>query len=177
MPFYILSLFKHSFSKSVNSGKVKKSLVTRHFLFFCILQLHKDKKTEANIYYIIHIIMFARVHYYNVFMIPFSFYRPLKGLLKNGKKWKVTSDEWLFHLLGFQEAFLLSAYLPKTTSRRAASHVPTQMAIRRDAAPTASGRSFCPHATYLFHRRKRSNARHSGQLLHFGDFFCIFALC
>lgn len=29
--------------------------------------------------------MFARVHYYNVFIIPLSFYRPLKGLLKNGK--------------------------------------------------------------------------------------------
>lgn len=86
--------------------------------------------------------MFARVHYYNVFIIPLSFYRPLKGLLKNGKNWKVTSDEWLFHLSGFQGAFLLSAYLPKTTSRRAASHVPTQMTIRRDVAPTASGRSW-----------------------------------
>ena len=55
MLFYILSLFKHSLSKSGNSGKVKKALVTRHFYFFCILQLHKDKETEANIYYIIYI--------------------------------------------------------------------------------------------------------------------------
>ena len=37
--------------------------------------------------------MFARVHYYKVFIIPLSFYRPRKGLLKNGKKRKVTSDE------------------------------------------------------------------------------------
>ena len=102
--------------------------------------------------------MFARVHYYNVFIIPLSFYRPRKGLLKNGKKWKVTSDEWLFHFSDFQGAFLLSAYLPQTAWRRTTFCVPTQLAIRRDVAPTASPRSFCPLATYLFHRGKRSNA-------------------
>ena len=37
---------------------------------------------------------------------------------------------------------LLCARCPRTAWRRTASHVPTQMAIRRDVAPTASGRSW-----------------------------------
>lgn len=58
---------------------------------------------------------------------------------------------------------------PITAWRRSRQYVPTQIAIRRDAVDGTSGRSGR-------HVIRDKDARDSGQLLHFGDFFCIFAL-
>ena len=56
---------------------------------------------------------------------------------------------------------------PPATSRRSGRYVGTQLAARRHEEGDERG----------MHGILDKDARDSGQLLYFADFFCIFALC
>ena len=64
------------------------------------------------------------------------------------------------------------------TWRRSADCIGTQLAVHRHEEGDERGmRGGCTGFLTRMHEIRDKEARDSGQLLHFGDFFCIFALC